>query len=69
MRELAGDELSLMGGVSNLGALRKGTADDVRRQAADAASAGINIVGPECAVPLDAKVANLKAVSEQIKAT
>lgn len=32
-----------------------------------AVDAGINIVGPECAVPLSVKVENLKAVSEVVK--
>jgi len=61
----AGDELSLMGGIGNLDTLYK-KADDVRRQARQAAEAGINIIGPECAVPLDVKVENLKAISRQI---
>lgn len=63
VRDLAGDELSLMGGIGNLDTLYK-TPDDVRKQARQAAEAGINIIGPECAVPLDVKVENLKAISE-----
>ena len=66
IRRLAGDRLSLMGGISNLETLHHGTSEDVRRQAADAARSGINIIGPECAVPLDVKVDNLKAISQQI---
>jgi [methyl-Co(III) methanol-specific corrinoid protein]:coenzyme M methyltransferase len=65
IRELAGDELSLMGGIGNLDTLYK-TPDDVRKQAKEAAEAGINIIGPECAVPLDVKVENLKAISQHI---
>ena len=67
MRKLAGDTLSLMGGVSNIETLHGGEPEDVRKQAQAAADAGINIVGPECAVPLDVKVENLKAISEQLK--
>ncbi len=66
IRRLAGDRLSLMGGISNIETLYNGTAEDVRRQAKAAAEAGINIIGPECAVPLDVKVENLKAISQQI---
>jgi MtaA/CmuA family methyltransferase len=66
IRRLAGDELSLMGGISNIETLYNGTADDVRRQAVAAAKARINIIGPECAVPLNVKVENLKAISHQI---
>jgi len=66
IRRLAGDKLSLMGGISNIETLYNGTPEDVRRQAEAAVRAGINIVGPECAVPLDVKVENLKAISQQI---
>jgi [methyl-Co(III) methanol-specific corrinoid protein]:coenzyme M methyltransferase len=62
VRQLAGDGLSLMGGIGNLDTLYA-TPEDVRAQAGAAAQAGINIVGPECAVPLDVKVENLKAIS------
>jgi len=62
VRQLAGDELSLVGGIGNLDTLY-GTAEDVRKQAGKAAKSGINVVGPECAVPLDVKVENLKAIS------
>ncbi|MCD4699549.1 MAG: MtaA/CmuA family methyltransferase [Phycisphaerae bacterium] len=62
-RELAGDELSLMGGISNYKLLK----DDPETIAADAVSsvkAGIDIVGPECAIPLTTPLANLKAIAE-----
>ena len=66
IRELAGDKLSLMGGVSNIESLYSGTREDVRRQVQDALSAGINIIGPECAVPLNANLENLKVISETV---
>ena len=61
-RELAGDELSLMGGISNYKLLK----DDPETIAADAVSAvgaDIDIVGPECAIPLLTPLANLKAIA------
>jgi len=61
VRTLAGAQLALMGGVSNYTLLR-GTAAEVRAQAAAAAAAGINVVGPECAIPLTTPLANLQAV-------
>ncbi|MBN2455650.1 MAG: MtaA/CmuA family methyltransferase [Sedimentisphaerales bacterium] len=67
MRQLAGDKLSLMGGVSNIEILHEGGPEEVKKQTQAAADAGINIVGPECAVPLDVRVENLKAISEQLK--
>ncbi len=62
VRKLAGGELALMGGISNYKLLR-GTADEIRADAAAALEAGIDIVGPECAIPLGTPLANLKAVA------
>jgi [methyl-Co(III) methanol-specific corrinoid protein]:coenzyme M methyltransferase len=61
VRSLAGGQLALMGGVSNFTLLR-GTAADVRAQARGAEAAGINVIGPECAIPLTTPLANLKAI-------
>jgi [methyl-Co(III) methanol-specific corrinoid protein]:coenzyme M methyltransferase len=63
IRALAGSQLALMGGISNYTLLR-GTAEDVRRQSHSAAAAGINVVGPECAIPLTTPLANLKAIHD-----
>jgi [methyl-Co(III) methanol-specific corrinoid protein]:coenzyme M methyltransferase len=62
MRKLAGDRLSLMGGVSNL-LLLNGKPDEVTAQARRAAEGGIDIVGPECAIPLRTPLSNLKAIA------
>jgi [methyl-Co(III) methanol-specific corrinoid protein]:coenzyme M methyltransferase len=62
VRKLAGDKLSLIGGISNYSLLRD-TPDDITAQAASAANAGINIIGPECAIPLTAPLENLKAIT------
>ena len=68
IRALAGPDLALMGGISNLAVLNNGTEEDVVRQAQRAAAAGINVIGPECAVPLGVSVKNLKAIT-RIKAS
>jgi [methyl-Co(III) methanol-specific corrinoid protein]:coenzyme M methyltransferase len=62
VRQLAGSRLALMGGVSNYLLLR-GTAEQVAAQSAAAVAAGIDVVGPECAIPLSTPLANLKAVA------
>ena len=62
LRELAGPRLALMGGVRNHLLLR-GAPDDVAAQAAHAVAAGIDVVGPECTIPLATPLANLKAVA------
>ena len=62
VRSLAGEELSLMGGISNM-MLLNGTVEDISTAAKTAAEAGIDIIGPECAIPLTTPLANLKAVA------
>lgn len=66
IRTLAGPNLSLMGGISNIETLYSGTTEDVQRQVHDAVKAGINIIAPECAVPLNAKLENLKAITKAV---
>ena len=61
VRRLAGPDLSLMGGVSNFMLLR-GQPADIAAAAQAAAAADIDIVGPECAIPLQTPLANLQAV-------
>jgi len=62
VRSLAGQRLALMGGVSNYLLLR-GTPDEVRAASEEARRAGMDIVGPECAIPLGTPLQNLKAVA------
>lgn len=61
VRKLAGDTLALMGGISNR-LLLTGTPEEVSAQAAGAIRAGIDVIGPECAIPLPTPLANLKAI-------
>ena len=62
VRKLAGQRLSLMGGISNFKLLR-GTPDEIRADAVEAVEAEIDVVGPECAIPLATPLENLKAVA------
>jgi [methyl-Co(III) methanol-specific corrinoid protein]:coenzyme M methyltransferase len=63
-RELAGERLSLMGGINNPELLRLGTVADIEEKCCEALEGGTDILGPECAVPLDAPVRNLKAIGD-----
>ena len=54
--------VSLIGNVNNPTVLYTGTPDDVAAQARYAIEAGVQIVGPECAVPLRTPLENLKAI-------
>jgi [methyl-Co(III) methanol-specific corrinoid protein]:coenzyme M methyltransferase len=61
-RELAGDGIALMGGINNTEVLRRGSVELIEARCGDAVSAGIDIVAPECAVPLDTPMRNLVAL-------
>jgi [methyl-Co(III) methanol-specific corrinoid protein]:coenzyme M methyltransferase len=60
--EKVGNRLSLIGNVNNPETLFMGTPDDVYKQARYAIEAGVNIIGPECAIALPTPLENLKAI-------
>jgi [methyl-Co(III) methanol-specific corrinoid protein]:coenzyme M methyltransferase len=62
VRALAGSRLALMGGVCNFTLLR-GTAEEVVAQVHAAITGDVDVVGPECAVPLTTPLANLKVIA------
>lgn len=66
-RELAGERLALMGGTSNLQIIRNGSKEEIHRDVEEKMKWGIEVIGPECAVPLDAPWANLKELAEEVK--
>ncbi|MBW2618352.1 MAG: MtaA/CmuA family methyltransferase, partial [Deltaproteobacteria bacterium] len=57
-----GDKISLVGNVNNPETLFQGTPDQVFEQARYAIEAGVNIIAPECAIPLSTPMENLKAI-------
>lgn len=57
-------EMSLIGNISNRGVLFGGTPEDVYKQARYSIEAGVDILAPECAVPLQTPLVNLKAIVE-----
>jgi [methyl-Co(III) methanol-specific corrinoid protein]:coenzyme M methyltransferase len=57
-----GDRISLVGNINNARTLLQGTPEDVYKQARYAIEAGVNIIGPECAIPLSTPLENLKAI-------
>jgi MtaA/CmuA family methyltransferase len=57
-------EMALVGNINNPTALYRGTPEDVRKQARYSIKAGIDIIAPECAVPLQTPLRNLKAIVE-----
>jgi [methyl-Co(III) methanol-specific corrinoid protein]:coenzyme M methyltransferase len=66
-RKLAGNDITLMGGTSNFSVIRLGNRAAIVADVAEKAACGIEIIGPECAVPLDAPFANMKLLTEEVK--
>jgi [methyl-Co(III) methanol-specific corrinoid protein]:coenzyme M methyltransferase len=66
-RKLAGDKMALMGGTGNLQVVRRGTPAAIAADVREKLAAGIDIIGPECAVPLDAPWRNLKQLADDVK--
>ncbi|OGP90361.1 MAG: hypothetical protein A2156_00190 [Deltaproteobacteria bacterium RBG_16_48_10] len=62
--EVMKHEISLVGNIANKNVLFGGTPEDVYRQARYSIGAGVDILAPECAVPLQTPLANLKAIVE-----
>ena len=60
-RALAGPRLALMGGISNYTLLR-GAPEEAAAERDAAIAAGIDVIGPECAIPLATPLRNLKAI-------
>ncbi|MDY0166118.1 MAG: uroporphyrinogen decarboxylase family protein [Thermoguttaceae bacterium] len=65
--KLAGDRLALMGGTSNFRVVREGTPELIAADVAEKAAHRIDIIGPECAVPLDAPWRNLRLLAREGK--
>jgi [methyl-Co(III) methanol-specific corrinoid protein]:coenzyme M methyltransferase len=60
--EKVGHRICLIGNVNNPQVLFQGTPEDVRKQVRYAIEAGVNIIAPECAIPLATPITNLKAL-------
>jgi len=57
-------EMSLVGNINNPTTLLRGTPEDVRQQVRYSVAAGVDIIAPECAVPLQTPLRNLRAIVE-----
>ena len=57
-------EMALVGNINNPTVLYRGTPEDVRKQVRYSVEAGVEIIAPECAVPLQTPLRNLRAIVE-----
>ncbi len=62
-----GKRLALVGNVNNPQTLLQGTPEEVHRQARYAIEAGVDLIGPECAIPLSTPLENLQAISHAVR--
>ena len=62
-REIMGNRVSLVGNINNPESLLHGTPQQVYQETMIALNAGVNIVGPECAIPLATPNENLTAIA------
>jgi len=65
--ETVGHRMSLAGCVNNAQVLYQGTPEDAYKQARYAIEAGVNIIAPECAIPLATPMENLKAIVAAVR--
>ena len=65
--QVVNHEMSLVGNIANKDVLFGGTPEDVYKQTRYSIEAGVDILAPECAVPLQTPLANLKAIVEAAK--
>lgn len=65
---LAGGRMSLMGGVGNVASLLAGDEQRMEVEIRAAVAAGVNVIGPECAIPLNTPMDSLKAVGRILAA-
>ncbi|MDR1296903.1 MAG: MtaA/CmuA family methyltransferase [Deltaproteobacteria bacterium] len=60
-------KISLVGNINNPEVLLGSTPEEVHEATRAAVKAGLNLVGPECAVPLTTPIANLKAIVAAVR--
>ena len=65
--ELADGRIALMGGTSNFDIIREGDPGKISADVAEKIDMGVEIIGPECAVPLDAPYVNMKILASEAK--
>lgn len=65
-RKLSGGKMALMGGVSNINSLLPNDESAIRADVSRAINAGINVIGPECAIPLSTSPASLRYIKESL---
>ena len=58
---------ALAGNINNPVTLLRRGAPEVRREVRENLEAGVELIAPECAVPLDTPLENLKEIAEAVR--
>ena len=66
METVAG-RIALVGNINNPETLFSKTPDDVKAEVFANLDAGVQMIGPECAIPLQTSIANLRAIPEAVQ--
>ncbi len=66
MQTVHGD-IALVGNINNPATLSSKTPDDVKAEVFANLDAGVQMIGPECAIPLQTSIANLRAIPEAVQ--
>ena len=61
------NRISLVGNVNNPETLFSKGPEDVRREVYKNLEAGVQLIGPECAVPLQTTIENLKEIPKAVR--
>lgn len=64
----AASKVALLGGTNNTQLLRSGTEEDIVKDIEKKLKAGIDVIGPECAIPLDTPLKNMMVFGKYFKA-
>ncbi len=65
--EVIAGRISLMGNVNNPEILLSGTPEQVAEQTRYAMESGVQVIGPECAIPLQTPLENLRMIAHMVQ--
>ncbi|MDR0354603.1 MAG: MtaA/CmuA family methyltransferase [Deltaproteobacteria bacterium] len=63
----ADKKIALAGNINNPEVLLDGSPEEVFQKTREAIDAGLNLIAPECAIPLTTPIANLRAIVEAVR--
>jgi [methyl-Co(III) methanol-specific corrinoid protein]:coenzyme M methyltransferase len=66
-KKITGNRIALVGNINNSATLFMGKPADVRKEVYLNLDAGVELIGPECAIPLATPLANLKEVPVAVR--